>query len=82
MTAEELKDHVRKYADEHLPGWKEATVVVSATLHIGVRPTAEEEAIAAGLRALRADWINPLRRYGASLVPPESDEQSAAPTTA
>lgn len=53
MTAEELKAAVREYADEHLPGWKEATVMVSATLHIGVRPTAEEEAIAAGLRARR-----------------------------
>ncbi len=26
MSAEELKDNVRKYADEHLPGWEVAGV--------------------------------------------------------
>lgn len=28
MTAEELKAHVRAYADEHLPGWVVASVQV------------------------------------------------------
>ena len=31
MTAEELKAHVRTYADEHFPGWGASAVSVEAT---------------------------------------------------
>lgn len=50
MTAEELKAAVREYADEHLPGWKGASVMILVdspaecdTETLIVRPVNESE---------------------------------------
>lgn len=57
MSAEELKDAVRTYADEHLPGWESASVPI----RIGSLLDGKEERL----------YVAPIRpTSGPPLLPP------------